>query len=371
MPAHRGLEVHVQIDNQNLEEFQTTVSDDGKTVTCYIASQEDKDYVLFYDLFPERGHIDRREQGVKAPHYRCKAILDGVPQTRTIVSQSKFQQKGVHRGNFLYPFRFGKLDLDAQDEDVPFVRPSQASALQELSTIKVEVTRVAKSESFSRDQPWVDAPPELAAGNVPKKKGAFLSHRSVLGDGVAAPPRASCHCVFMDNEQPIVTFVFRYRSRALLEADDIIPFVPTEADAAADNDADAGPEPPRNPRRNRINLQKNRSTTPIQIDEGDDITIDLTAETESFTVTRRKRESGASSSSVVKRVRTRGDGGVVDLVKRETSPEEVNQLRERVRFLESQLSKRGGEGSGSGGSGSGSGGADGAAGPAVPSSLTA
>ncbi|KAI8820247.1 uncharacterized protein EV422DRAFT_597297 [Fimicolochytrium jonesii] len=331
MPSHRGLKVHVQVDNQNLKEYKTTVSDDGKLSL-----------------------------------YLCTASLDGVPSTKSVIAPPGWKEKGVRSGTKLYPFRFGKLDPEAAEEnDGP--PPQLNSKLQELSTIKVEITRVADRQINVRSTEPM-APPDLSAGNISKKKDAFLSHRSVLGEAEEIPPIFTCQAEYMDNKQPVVTFIFKYRSRSLLEADDIIPYIPTEAGAAEFNPAT--PQPPRIPRRRLLLPQ--RSTTPIKIDSDEDITIDLTAETDSFTVTRRKREAGSSSSSsvVVKRAKT-GEGGVIDLVKQEgegaREKEEMRVLREQVRSLQERLGRQG-EASGSG---SGSGSVDGPAGPAAQSSSTA
>lgn len=77
MPSYGGFTVRVVVDNKMLDEYGTVVSDDGRTVTCYVVAEEGKRYNV-------RGSLAKNFTGAFSDpqYYHLHMKVDGELQTK-------------------------------------------------------------------------------------------------------------------------------------------------------------------------------------------------------------------------------------------------------------------------------------------------
>ncbi|KAJ3039795.1 hypothetical protein HK097_002736 [Rhizophlyctis rosea] len=221
---NRKIRCEVVVNDQPLEEYQTEV--DGSNVTCWIVAEEGKKYEVRVTNERHRCtgrnalssglYIDGHKKPVtgKRLSYRKTATMTG----QRIDKRSK------------KPFLFGRLVTSAANED-----SSSEQNISLLSSIQVKVWKVKETGRTIKSKirrPNIGTTVNEKAAT--KNKGLCnsatvnqtitLSVNARLGDPVPARLRSKRKPIvegFQDD--PYVTFTFKYRSCETLEALEIIP----------------------------------------------------------------------------------------------------------------------------------------------------
>ncbi|GAA6014557.1 hypothetical protein JCM11491_004540 [Sporobolomyces phaffii] len=214
----------ILIDDQPVELYKIEVS--GNKASCYIEAVEGKEFKtqgkMLKSLYPYSvaffTSVDGTEMGsvyIRRPESR--GVFDG-PYTGATTRQALV---------------FSKINLT----DDAAVASNDEQFVKNLGTIKIAVDE--------------------------RSKKANVSHQVGLGASTAVPPRSTVSVNYLDTpSRPYTVFEFKYRSRALLELDDIVkPRVPV-------NNA----SPPSTPAKPTI-TKKRKSSTNYTVDKDGAIVI--------------------------------------------------------------------------------------------------
>lgn len=211
MPDLNGVQVTIISDGKTLEEYEVTY--EGDTATCWIPSEAGKTFEIRWRVQPG------------LPLYNVHRVFDcymdgrGMKRALGKPSHRSGSVAGVSTGaTTLRPFTFSPLQLTEDDEGLT----SKPSAdLSHLGTIIVKAHRAKPWATL----PYLDKhrtnPSELPAVSEKSKKAA--SHCISLGAQRTQKSRPRAHGVELLGKSPAATFVFRYASRGMLQAQGIIP----------------------------------------------------------------------------------------------------------------------------------------------------
>ncbi|KAH8084345.1 hypothetical protein BXZ70DRAFT_1012029 [Cristinia sonorae] len=202
---NRAFEVSIVSGGRKLEEYDVKL-EDPKTMTCYIPSEANKSFsISFKSYFEEasasvRCSIDGRRMGASV----CRARHSGTRWGVRVAPQ------------FRQPFQFSELSITEEDNCMISDR-----IMENLGCIEVKVYRVQRY-GRNREEFKSSDIPEIGSINEKSKKAG--SHCVSLG----AARRCTSHrrtdsVPFVPGEGCWVTFQFRYRPRAILQAQGIIP----------------------------------------------------------------------------------------------------------------------------------------------------
>ncbi|TFY64506.1 hypothetical protein EVJ58_g2557 [Rhodofomes roseus] len=337
---HRDFEIRITCDGKALDEYNVQVK--GNTIECYVAS--------------DAGKI--KSSNHSSQHLSAFITIDGrkFPRSATMKPQGKnksFVWRDSVEGK--QPLMFSEISV-TDDENVAR-EPSWAI---DLGLVRMTVLR----SKVLYERPWSPPPvtPMQNFGPIHEtaKKGGM--HCVSLGPRTVDPnptQKALKICCIDNHSAPYITFEFRYRPRAILQAQGIIerpkqPLVDNLDDPSAARDASSlmrvrnlggdlsrsredEPElgrPRKRPRRDDKLLSSIADSPteeivdakpPVLKDEEDDSTDDLDALEAQLIQTIRQRidrvkskRSRASQRGIVKRepspIRVGGSsGGVIDL----------------------------------------------------------
>ncbi|KAJ3020302.1 hypothetical protein HKX48_001012 [Thoreauomyces humboldtii] len=191
MPAFSGFDARIIVNGQPLEEFgeEYEVDDRSHVQTVYVVAEENQKFQVVYtsphnlDTYPTW----------RAPLICVNVYADGRPVSRNgLDSSMEVNLSGRWNGNLKGVSATGYRMLPGFYEGVP-------------------------------------PPSHREAPDTGPKKRALLSHQIRVGIAEAIPARARLASIFDQIEQwgePFLTVMFKYRSRALLEASSVIPFKP-------------------------------------------------------------------------------------------------------------------------------------------------
>ncbi|GAA5864963.1 hypothetical protein JCM1840_005693 [Sporobolomyces johnsonii] len=263
------LSAWVTVDDVPVPVYQ--VEEKGNKVTCFIEAAEGKEFKVGYEnagfSWSETVawvHIDgTRMAGVPSRSKSQPAMIDGRRETP----------------NTIRPFAFAKLVLT----DDPDLASTDENFIKNLGTIQVHVYRIY----YLGEQPFPNRVTDGVKNQVAheRSKKATLSHQATLGPVKATPQAGSSNVDYVDPQgQPSQIFEFKYRSRALLELEDIIecelsssfpfPKAPNEPPLSSTSASAAAPTPPApsaprqpvaGPSTSKGN--KRKASTPLQVDK--------------------------------------------------------------------------------------------------------
>jgi len=213
MPVtYRDFSAWVTSEGAELPIYKPTVDEgDGRTFTCWIPSEEGKKFQVHWmdhnGGIATVGHIFF--DGSKKGACNGAILLGRKPGEVRSVSGAQVSYTGVR------PFVFAKLETTEDD----FATTSTSS---ELGSIRLSIHRVivTASETGKHHEQI------RAHGPVHEKSKKAGSHVASYGQEEPTGTRpAFLKCQLYDpmDKNPYVRFIFRYRSLALLQANDIAP----------------------------------------------------------------------------------------------------------------------------------------------------
>ncbi|KAH9852267.1 hypothetical protein C2E23DRAFT_192821 [Lenzites betulinus] len=206
---HRGFEAWITDGNQEgIEEYNKQGEEgEGRTASCYIPSESGKQFVIRW-----------KDHGGEQ-HFSARAYVDGV-RTRGKICKPRAggTRKGVRISADAYrAFQFA--DLQTTDDDAAL---GNAANLEKLGTIELRVFHI-RAET-GRERPFRPRA-FTGVGTVHERSKKAGAHCVTLGEtipsGHGRGGTRSCK-VLNKKEGPFVTFVWRYRPAALLQAEGIL-----------------------------------------------------------------------------------------------------------------------------------------------------
>ncbi|KAI0716754.1 hypothetical protein C8Q76DRAFT_616324 [Earliella scabrosa] len=211
---HKGYDVWVTCDGEQLPEYQTKVEgDQGKNVACYIPSESGKNFVIHW------------RDGVGRDWLTLTFKLDGSTlghSSLCVAGQSGKRAGVLTSADIEQPFEFANLHTTDDDSLL-----TGLSNNNELGTIEVSVRRVRSEYTLVPYYPGGFNP----VGSVHERSKKAGAHSVSLGKGtkISGQPcqYLERHAAVDPLEGYVAVFVFRYRPRALLQAQGIIPSSPS------------------------------------------------------------------------------------------------------------------------------------------------
>ncbi|GAA5864771.1 hypothetical protein JCM1840_004894 [Sporobolomyces johnsonii] len=230
------LSAWVTVDDVPVPVYQ--VEESGNKVTCFIEAVEDKEFKVGFE-----------NVGFSWFEVVVDVFLDGK-LSAGMISRSQFKPDMLEgrpeSSTTIRPFAFAKLattdDADLATTDKNFI--------ENLGTIQITVRR------FYDDSTASSAEEEEGVKNqvVHESKKAILSHQANLGQVKAMPHVRSARVKYVDRrERPVQIFEFKYRSRALLELQNVVEPAPAPSQAVAGPSTSSG--------------NKRKASTPAQDDK--------------------------------------------------------------------------------------------------------
>ncbi|ORY79716.1 hypothetical protein BCR35DRAFT_304536 [Leucosporidium creatinivorum] len=319
-PLLPGFECWISVNDQPTPVY--AVSSAGRKVACFIESVEGAPFKVQFSrlqspqAYSAHVYLDgRRVHGmILEPSFTSvEPRMSTVAATRVSPTEER-------------PFLFNKL-AQTDDEDLACY---DEAVVRGIGTVQLNLFRVANLRRNQGEVPCHDMPNVIMHE---QSKKAQLSHQTAYGPPQATTPIRATRVDYVDPlDDPMITFTFSYRSRILLELQDIIPPLPAPASpspapAAASASASATP--------------------PVASGSGAKRSADLTINSDSDS------DDNADGLTELERLRAR----VAELERRERIKKESGVKEERGIEMEKDVKpslkrvKREGEGgSGSGGS---------------------
>ncbi|KAF9260073.1 hypothetical protein L218DRAFT_1079593 [Marasmius fiardii PR-910] len=196
----------ISIQGKPCKEYRVEESQGKKTATCWVASEEGKDYEVNWKATSSstaqgpvcaRIQIDGRKCGGQYIRFGPRAkTMSGMTTGPTARRRFSFEP------------------VKTTDEDL-FVT---AHASPEMSEIRITIRRTMLHEASLAKT--VSAPAEQIFHEVSKKG---MNHRTSFKSELTEPTRVTRA---EDYGEPLATFYFRYRPLEILQADGIAPAVP-------------------------------------------------------------------------------------------------------------------------------------------------
>ncbi|GAA5852940.1 hypothetical protein JCM9279_000086 [Rhodotorula babjevae] len=248
----------VSVDDKPVEIYKVEHKD--KKTTCYIEAREGKEFIVNF----APGYSGVTDLAVWA-------AIDGSRVGGVSLSRSRGDRPHKFEGarisdTAIRPFQFAQIALTDDADEACHTE----AVVKNLGTIQLDVHRtrilgkMASSERYDNfKQPVVDE----------KSKKATMSHSTAYGAAKASVTSGQADSVdWIDRvESPFWTLEFKYRSRALLELEDIVkPIVepsppPVHARAASASASASGSGSPA-----AKDKGKKRKATAISISDSDD-----------------------------------------------------------------------------------------------------
>ncbi|KAI0697499.1 hypothetical protein C8T65DRAFT_662088 [Cerioporus squamosus] len=217
-----SCEVWFTCEDQRLSEYSVGTSQEN-TFTCFVPSEAGKEFKI-------HGKNDYDES------IALSIAFDGSKATSLAIDPGKTNERwGIRTSPAAQcPFQFSEL-VTVDDDDA-----LQYDDNANLGTVRVRVYRMRwKSPERSQDR-HISA--FKATGRVHERSKKAGTHCVALGDPVTVVPRSSRYQSTSEyiDKSPLVTFVFRYRPLALLQAQEIAPLSPSNG--LPSQPSTAGPE---------------------------------------------------------------------------------------------------------------------------------
>ncbi|KAJ7661646.1 hypothetical protein B0H17DRAFT_1144620 [Mycena rosella] len=206
----------ITVDGKETTEYDVKTSEVEKTVTCYIASQLGKKFVVNWT---NAAYRHPTMGSVEIDGDKCGGIVMHATHRGTL--PETICHNGILTGNKLRPFKFGSLELT---DDEAFDGESH-HAVTVLTIEAIEITErrggpfKAKSQSLSAGTKG-----RQRAKKVHERSKKAAHHRTTLGKAETLSEREEI--LFIKRTAPgkkLAKFVFQYRPLAILRAGGIAP----------------------------------------------------------------------------------------------------------------------------------------------------
>ncbi|TDL17092.1 hypothetical protein BD410DRAFT_794663 [Rickenella mellea] len=208
-----------------LEEYGTTVADDGKLVSCWIESEAGKEFAITWKFDVEDSSL-----GIIGKTCVDGSVIGQGP--RIGGTWNTKQYGGVNVDDTTYrPFQFAPITLT---DDSGLVAQRDLDSLGTIAVVMFQATKAGGRCSCKRNKRQV----KLHEGPVHEKEKKLGGHCVQLGDVMKRDqplePRndGHSHWKIVDGDTPLVTFRFMYRSKEFLQAQGIIPYKPEDNENA-------------------------------------------------------------------------------------------------------------------------------------------
>ncbi|GAA5826951.1 hypothetical protein JCM11251_002177 [Rhodosporidiobolus azoricus] len=216
--AQGWFSASVEVDDQPVPVYKVEHPSDMKT-TCYVEAQEGKEFkVVFTNSSYHNSSI--------AAFLKLDGTESGGYTIETVGKRAVYESKRISVTT-VRPFMFAKLNL-TDDADLA---TADEHAVKNLGTIQIELYRVHVVGTEYKQEIFKEAKQHTFDE---RSKKATLSHQAGYGaakSNVDSGKRVRCDYVDRYGS-PFKVLEFKYRSRALLELDDIIEPEPAAAEAS-------------------------------------------------------------------------------------------------------------------------------------------
>ncbi|KLO12084.1 hypothetical protein SCHPADRAFT_905445 [Schizopora paradoxa] len=211
MPSSGRFSTSIVVNNEPLEEY--AVAERDNVHSCWIASQEGINFHVSCDSGPSN------------EAWAAYVYVDGYYMDSRVYEPKGIESGGAIRGcpknaNEMSLFAFSKVLL-TDDENVAAVDRQ----LPGLGTIEVRIRRVAVT---SRNNILNYGEPDLSNTSVIHERSKKMGMHRVVFQGTALNQVKSSVSVRNLDVVPTATFIFRYRPKAFLCAQGIIPITNEE-----------------------------------------------------------------------------------------------------------------------------------------------
>ncbi|KAI0344520.1 hypothetical protein BDW22DRAFT_1482729 [Trametopsis cervina] len=214
-------------DDAPFTEYQQKAEKGANEICCHIASEAGKVFVI-------DTAVDEPPSN-PGTGFLGKVFIDGQ-QVASQCRPSKIY--GIYTGaNTLTPFMFSSVELTDDDAVLRSMNPN----VTDLGTIRVQLHRATWTRSHI---PWQPVSPfHLENKPVHEKAKKAGGHRTVVGNEQACGTRVQAFDLKLldPDNAPYATFTFRYRPKAILQAQGIVPLDQPVAKPADKQPAEAGP----------------------------------------------------------------------------------------------------------------------------------
>ncbi|KAF8126953.1 hypothetical protein EV363DRAFT_1346714 [Boletus edulis] len=223
MLSLHGISAWVEVDGKELEQYGVAEGMDQNQVTCWIASQTNKNFsIVFRDNVAYREHLLSSSLELDGSTIPGKVIfpLTTTGNTPNFARDRKVVQSDqIVSATSSRPFVFSKLELTDENEYL-----NQSSV--HLGEIRIKINKVQVVEK----RLFLGSTAVPCHGKIHERsKKAPLRY----GQEVEAPTAYEYIIRLLDSSFPLATFVFKYRDSGLLQANGIIPKPPPAKKKAA------------------------------------------------------------------------------------------------------------------------------------------
>ncbi|KII84412.1 hypothetical protein PLICRDRAFT_167971 [Plicaturopsis crispa FD-325 SS-3] len=204
----------VEVDNEKLTTYGEETQNSGKTVTGWIPSQAGKAFSVHWkDMAMKRK--DLMAGFVSLDGFSCGGNIIRPFHERTGADTAEVKKDCVYTSSTtIRKFTFSQLETTDDDRSL-----KDTSALKNVGEIEIKVWRVTKGAVRAASYAAV---PQSEKVHERSKKA--MSHRVGFESAKAdRPAPATTVDVNYVDKEPLVTFLFKYRSLDQLKANGIIP----------------------------------------------------------------------------------------------------------------------------------------------------
>ncbi|TFK57079.1 hypothetical protein OE88DRAFT_1722095 [Heliocybe sulcata] len=206
----------VTVDGIQLECYSEQTSSDGRTVTCWIASEVGKAFHIHWE------HSSAFLGGATGAYLNVDGFNCGGVALRPSLGQTKGCMTGFGTSDSTEkPLMFSSLDLT--DDDCYL---DNGSGIQNLGQIKLVLRRVEFTNTINATWQQPDSIPKDRKVHERTKKAG--SHSVKLGDDVVCKKQMQVTVKAL-GIAPVAIFIFRYNPIEVLRANGIAPPPPAQA----------------------------------------------------------------------------------------------------------------------------------------------
>ncbi|KAF3209694.1 hypothetical protein TWF106_008784 [Orbilia oligospora] len=220
MPTNKGVTCDLYIGESKATEHH--IATDNETCTAWIVAEEGKNYSVKIDVSGTQASqhkIDFLADGVSLSRFN---LLHSITWIKTITVERMADGRTVK-----CPLLFQNLSVVESDSKTIETREK---VIGNIGTLQLSIWRVKLARGKLA---FPDAKYELEATKAIKEKllkGQAVSHCTDFGERTTEPPRKRVYhdATYIDpKDKPFATFIFKYASKALLQAQGYIPITPS------------------------------------------------------------------------------------------------------------------------------------------------
>ncbi|KAK6351614.1 hypothetical protein TWF718_004769 [Orbilia javanica] len=226
MPSLKGITCTIEVGGVSAEEFGTEV--EGSKITCSIVSQDDKPFTFSLDF-----------SNSTALRHDYRLLTDGMMVATHTTTKKTARLKtssliinGVMERREMRFSRFETVDQKLDEME------SRSHILKNMGFLEVTIHRAEKQAGRiyrGRDYKLEG----IKAVHEKSLKGRAVPHKTVLGVAKYEQPNVLSTTRLDPEDQPYVTFTFRYASKSCLQSEGLIPRSPSPEPPIRDGERQA------------------------------------------------------------------------------------------------------------------------------------